>query len=265
MHHVSNDNNSSSREEEDNKRTKPSIWCWIHKSNDHMSQDCPDYKSKTYDERMALVNKHRACRSCLRTGHNQYRCFKKKECTVEGCTETHHPTLHQINLVEALPEEEIQQNHLNDEERSSSTKRCCLLQLMQIPAGASPKSQVNVMWDSGATVSMITFKKARHLGLNGSKARISIVKVGGQKETIETEIYDVPLYDTNGRQELFKAYGIEQISSSIGSADMNEVSELLKIDINQIKRPIGEVEMLIGFEYAGFHPQKLTTMDIFYC
>ena len=38
---------------------------------------------------------------------------------------------------------------------------------------------------------------------------------------------------------------------------MNEVSELLKIDINQMKRPIGEVEMLIGFEYAGFHPQKI--------
>ena len=176
---------------------------------------------------------------------------------MEGCTETHHPTLHQQNVVGAAPAEEIQQNHLSESERNHDAKRFCLLQLMQISAGTSPKSSVNVMWDSGATVSMITFKKARNLGLNGSKARISIVKVGGQKETIETEIYDVPLYDTDGQQELFKAYGIDQISSSIESANMPEVSELLNIDINQIKRPIGEVDMLIGFEYAGFHPQKV--------
>ena len=256
LHHIAN--KDLRQEEENDKRNKPNIWCWIHKSNDHYVQNCPEYTSKTADERMDLVKKHRACWTCLRTGHNQYRCFKKKECIVDGCSEMHHPTLHQQDdSTDDLAVEEGQQNHLNGSGKKDGGKRHCLLQIMQIPAGNSPKLSVNAMWDSGATVSMITFQKAQILGLNGLKARINIVKVGGQKETIETELYDVPLYDMNGQPEIFKAYGIEQISSSIESANITEVTRLLSIDTSEIKRPIGEVDMLIGFEYAGFHPEKV--------
>ena len=107
---------------------------------------------------------------------------------------------------------------------------------------------------------MITFQKAQILGLNGLKARINIVKVGGQKETIETELYNVPLYDMNGQPEIFKAYGIEQISSSTESANMGKVRSLLSIDASEIKRPVGEVDMLIRFEYAVFHLEKVNNL-----
>ena len=149
--------------------------------------------------------------------------------------------------------DDIQQNHVSNQERG---QQHCLLQLMKIKAG-NPNLSVNVLWDSGATISMITFKKAKQLGISGSPAQISIVKVGGKKETINSKVFQIPLYDSEKNIEIFKAYGIEKISSSIQCTNVNDFSKILKIDNDKIRRPTtGEIDMLIGYEYAGFHPQK---------
>ena len=171
---------------------------------------CTDYKKKTPQERMALAVKHRTCWCCLRTGHCQSRCFKQMECQIDRCNEIHHPTLHHddeneggshteasLHQYDIDNDTESQQNHVSDTERSPGCKCYCLLQLMQVQVGPPPNSTINVMRDSGATVSMVTFKKARKLVLNGSKAKNNIVKVGGHKQSINSEIYDVPLYDTD--------------------------------------------------------------------
>ena len=249
--------------------------CWLHgRSSQHSILDCQRYMSKTPQERMTLATRHRVCWCCLGTGHNQARCNKRKVCGIEGCTKCHHPTLHSSeenaevtsastisttqNSSEGI-DESLQQHHVDNTD--SSGKKYCLLQLMRIRYGQSPTTSMNVMWDSGATISMITFKKAHELGLSGSRARINIVKVGGKRESIESKIYDVPLYDLNNKLEIFKAYGIEQISSAIRSTNMNEVADLLNTDVEKIGRPTGEIDMLIGFEYAGFHPQKIHSSD----
>ena len=86
---------------------------------------------------------------------------------------------------------------------------------MKLPAGEKHVHDMNVMWDSGATVCLITFKKAKELELKGDRVAIKIVKVGGDKETVESKLYDVPVRDTQGRIEYFKAYDISKISSAI--------------------------------------------------
>ena len=58
----------------------------------------------------------------------------------------------------------------------------CLLPLMAISSDTIPSRKVNVLWDSGATFSLITFKKANQLNLISEEISISVIKVGGKKK-----------------------------------------------------------------------------------
>ena len=126
---------------------------------------------------------------------------------------------------------------------------------MNVQAGERVISSINVMWDSGSTVCLITFKKTRELELVGEKTMITIIKVGGEKEVIESNLYTVPIYDMSNRVEYFQAYGIQQISSTIEAIETAKYAKLLD-GHKQVERPSGEVELLIGMEYSGYHPGR---------
>ena len=100
---------------------------------------------------------------------------------------------------------------------------------------------------------MITFKNANDLEVTGDKTKISIVKVGGEREVIESKLYEVPIYDMDGKVEHFKAFGIKQISSSIECTETDELAKTMQVDPEEISRPTGEIDVLVGFDYAGFH------------
>jgi hypothetical protein len=80
-------------------------------------------------------------------------------------------------------------------------------------ANAAP---LNVLWDGGATISLITFAKARELSLDGEESRLSVVKVGGVKEDMRSSIYKLPLIDESGETVNFRVYGIDRITSPCG-------------------------------------------------
>ena len=229
--------------------------CWIHASNGHSIHDCRTYTKASPEERWELVNEYRACWCCLNIGHRLTNCYKLKECSKAGCKRMHHPTLHE----RAPDKHEVHEenlNHVTESEEHHIDKSVCLLQLMQLPAGEGIDTSINVMWDSGATVSMITFTKAKEMGLTGTKTNITIVKIGCERETVQSKAYDVPVHDIQGNIEFFNAYGIDKISTPIESTDTGCFANLFNIKAEDVKRPVGEIEMLIGFDYAGFHPEK---------
>ena len=41
---------------------------------------------------------------------------------------------------------------------------------------------VNVLWDGGSTLSLITFRKAKELQLDGKQVDLAVTKVGGKTE-----------------------------------------------------------------------------------
>ena len=233
-------------------------YCWIHQTPQHDITECSTYNEKNPRERMDLVMDNRVCWSCLRTGHFHFDCFNLRDCSTNGCRIPHHPTLHDSK---GMREERPREGHVKAQFQSPSHATPCLLQLMKVTAGERIINSMNVMWDSGATVCLITFKKARELELVGEKITIAIVKVGGVREVIESRIYNVPVHDSDGMVEYFRAYGIQKISSAIEAIETDQYAVLLDVDPIQIRRPEGEVEMLIGLEYAGFHPDKEKIKD----
>ena len=133
--------------------------CNLHKTSNHWTEECRDYISKTPQEKFEILKTLKACWSCLKIGHRLNDCRNKRVCDINGCTMFHHPSLHDILAAGRV--NTICSNS-KDDDRELSTK--CLLQIMKI---RSNNHDLSVLWDSGASISLITFQKARELKLKG--------------------------------------------------------------------------------------------------
>ena len=162
-------------------------------------------------------------------------------------TKWHHKTLHQ--------------DEKRPEDASGSASLCnnsiidsCLLQLQKIP---TKRGWANVLWDSGASLCFITNSKAKAERLKGTKIELTVIKVGGDNEKISSNRYTLSLIDKRGQEVQFEVYGIDKITSEIQSVNIDGVFKLFKnIPREDILRPSGAVDVLIGYEYAAYHPQN---------
>ena len=78
-----------------------------------------------------------------------------------------------------------------------------------------------------------------------------------QNEKIETMKYKLPLLDKQGHAVEFQVYAINKINSDIEHVDVESISRLFRnITKDEIARPAGPVDVLIGYEYAAYHPER---------
>ena len=69
--------------------------------------------------------------------------------------------------------------------------------------------------------------------------------------------YKLPLLDKQGHAVEFEVYGINKITSDIEHVDVESIAHLFRnITKDEIARPAGPVDVLIGYEYAAYHPEK---------
>ena len=69
--------------------------------------------------------------------------------------------------------------------------------------------------------------------------------------------YKLTLIGKRGQELQIDVYGIDKITSDIQTINLDGVNRLFGNETKrEITRPTGEVDVFIGFEYAGFHPQK---------
>ena len=159
---------------------------WLYDASNHTTEECRFFLSKTNEERLAVVHEKRACWSCREIGHRSVDCPKKAKCIWEGCAMIHHSTLHE-SYIAGISFHTIE---VGDSKVSDS----CLLLVMSINSRIQGIN-INVMWDTAASLSLITFYKVKQLQLKGKKMNITITKTGGSVEKIESLVYDVPLKD----------------------------------------------------------------------
>ena len=69
-------------------------WCWLHSTSQHSILDCSVFQDMTAESRFEVAHKNRVCFCCLQEGHTSSRCYRAKECSVEGCKRKHHLMLH---------------------------------------------------------------------------------------------------------------------------------------------------------------------------
>ena len=229
-------------------------YCLVHGNAKHSTYECRNYLAKPVQQRKDVVKDKLACFSCLKPGHRWVQCKRKKECGIDNCKVFHHRTLHENKRNTPTGEDD------QEEEVSGTTNTCsrisskttCLLQIQRIKTHAN---WLNVMWDNASSLSFITNKTAKAQKLHGTTVQLSLVKVGAEKKDITTKKYTLPLIDLQGHQTLIEVYGIDQITSNIRKIKIDGILHIFDVPKKDIERPTGTIDVLIGYDYAGLHPE----------
>ena len=224
--------------------------CWFCKNSTHFPDQCEKIASLNHENRLKIVRENHACFSCLKRAgrdHRMSNCNRRRQCPeIENgkqCTSFHHPLLHKstkVNVGVALTNE----------------NQAALLPIISVNICGSDKlfKRGNVLFDSGAQISLIRLETAENLGLKGNDVSITITKVGGEEETVQTKIFKVPITSLH----TCKTYSITAVGMSCISDDVTDIkSENLSgrfgLKRSEIHRGKGAIDLLIGIDHAFMH------------
>ena len=224
--------------------------CWPCKNSNHWQDQYQKLAEMTVDERLNVTKENHVCFSCLKKAgrdHRQANCSRRKQCSRfengNKCTKSHHPLLHKSATA-------------NISLASVTSERDSMLPVIAAcicgPNGLYKRG--NVLLDSGAQISLIKSETAENLGLKGRDVSVNIVKVGGEEETIRTKSYRVPVSEIGDTKKYsITAIGIPCISEDVKGIHLNSTIEKLGLQKDQVKRGIGQVDLLVGIDHAYMH------------
>ena len=245
-----------SKDKAPTQQSNTNINCWFHRTDSHSIYKCNAFLNLTHEEKLQNMRQHGVCFNCLQPGHIAASCAIANQCDklkISGqvCGKRHHPCLHLERTT--TPNANNPGIHT-----ASNAAQEVLLAVSEVSCN---DEKLSVLWDSGANISLITHRAAASANLRGNPIDLSITKVGNQNETIRSKRYLVPLNDANGKLWRIYAYGIEEITSALKYVNMSSyASHFSQIKIEDINRPYGTVDMLIGIDCCAILPQVVETV-----
>ena len=186
--------------------------CWLHQTDgDHPIWRCRLFESKEPQEKVDLVRKNNAYFACLDIGHVAKNCKRNFKCKEEGCGLPHHQLLYEAHASGIVFHGTLPSNKLGKQIPNT------ILQLQRIQGGQKfgMQSPINILWDSGSTLSFITFELAKRLKLSGQKVKLEIAKVGGETNILDSRRYELCVTDKHGDTVTIEVLGIDNISTDI--------------------------------------------------
>ena len=197
-----------------------------------------------------LVTKVEECQCCQEID----RCAKiMAEIDHEGQCITLHPGFRDVCLNKYVLEVASLGLKLN---LANVTRRCWPKEIEVKPSKFCTfftKRLVNVMWDSAASLCFITNNKAKAETLKGKKVELSIIELGGRTERLQSHRYRIPLIDLDGNKVHFD----DKITNEVQNVDVGYIAKLFtNVSTKDIVRSTGEIEVLIGYQYATHNPQR---------
>lgn len=141
-----------------------------------------------------------------------------------------------------------------------------LIQKVKVKYGPSGNiTKLVTFWDDGSTCSLVRHETAEQLGCPHEPVTITIETVNGELKR-DTKIYCLELITCGEKRVLIKAFGVDDISEVKSVVDVSGVKHLFSEEVKAqwgkvSKRPVGKVDLLVGQEYAGFHPVQVEAKD----
>ena len=219
--------------------------CVIHFwTNNHSTADCRTYANLTLENKYKVLNEKSTCYGCLNVGHAINECVVKMPCG-NGYDKFHHPSLH------------------NCDERSGVTRTITDAGLNgQIATTSKRCKTISCLWDAGADISFITNSRAQQLNLRGKPVTLYVTTAGGQRRVIDSMTYNVEILDTFQNIHQLRVYGIDRITGAIADLDLHPiVNRFNNVKVGDIRIPTRDVDILIGYDYAGWHPIPQQTRE----
>ncbi len=188
---------------------------------EHAPPSCALFKSKTPEERLAVVRRRELCILCFRHLDTK-RCWslgKVSNCNVRGCGRGHNYLLHdvlqnkEVMMVSALPG------------RTSEPESSLRCRQMVTAENKGQCFRLNVLYDWGATVSMISEEAVEVMGLAVTKQAKRIIKGLGGVTTVSKGTCTLNLVARNGDRKTVTAWEVGEIASLPGGQPTEDVDE----------------------------------------
>ncbi|CAC5363778.1 unnamed protein product [Mytilus coruscus] len=207
-------------------------------TDNHEIGDCSIFARLDRQTKVELVRTNGGCFSCLKIGHLSRHCHIRKPCDIQNelhqtCGKIHHKNLHTAHIDGISFHNSTQV--VNDDKNKNGV-------LLMISSVQCKDKSLTTLWDPRANMSLITHKTAKRLGLSGQDITLSVTKVGNVTEHVQSKEYVIPLTD---------------LRAEVARVDMSRVDQLFKgINKNDIQRPTGQVDILIGTDCCILMPNK---------
>lgn len=163
-------------------------------ASNHYILNCPQYISKSIQQRIDLINKHKLCYNCLGP-HRAAVCRITKRC--QKCGKRHHTTIHQnaysksnnstaatsTSKNSAATESSYKETNVLHSTIEKPIKSCILLATAQILV-ISDKGEVTTakaLIDQGSEISLISERLVQSLYLTRNYSSVSLIGIGGTK------------------------------------------------------------------------------------
>ena len=117
---------------------------------------------------------------------------------------------------------------------------------------------MNVLYDSGATLSFISKDAAKQLRLRGFDISLSITKVGNTTEVKQSKEYLIPLKNKYGNTWEVLVGEIDEITSAAEKVNQKVLNSIFpQISEEELSRPMGQIDLLIGTDCNDLLPEVI--------
>jgi hypothetical protein len=172
------------------------------------------------------------------------------------CGRKHHRLLHgattkYVNWVQLNAVSRRVPSHSDLDEGEKVTT---LLQIQNVKVDGDVDTAVT-FFDSGSNINLVTKSFAERAGWHGRPVKLNMQTTGRAPEQWDTSAYWVPLVDRTGKVHEILAFALEIITAPLGPIDIGHVYQFFPgISYDQVKRPEGAVDLLIGIHHADLFP-----------
>ncbi|XP_014668938.1 PREDICTED: uncharacterized protein LOC106810171 [Priapulus caudatus] len=242
--------------------------CWLCSSPDHWVDQCKKFASRPVPDRLRMAKKNRACFSCLRQAERGH-CKKRRPCPEmfqgQKCKFYHQPLLHPVERRRPSNSSEQTQRAYVYVATVGAKEALLPIVLVEIMGRNGSKKEGNVLLDSGAQISLVRQELATELQLKGKPTTITIGKIGGEEEVLQTNMYKVPIREAGkgGNPFIVSAVGISCISENAATTDLDDLTRKFGLKLTDVHRGSGAVDLLIGIDQARLHGGE--TREVGYC
>ena len=209
-------------------------------SAEHYIASCPQYRTKTVEQRRDFVNSKRLCFNCLRSGHQKRDCKSAGRC--QACKEQHHTTLHlqrtsppaAANTVSILTSDSVPFRPHSQQEPPSSihspaVNAACSSQpvllataLVSLISPHGHRLTSRALLDQGSELSFIRESLVQALQLPRKTSKIPLLGIGAQKHATTRGVVSITLQHRLKPEVEFvaEAHVLTKVTGSIPAQDL---------------------------------------------
>ncbi|XP_067209115.1 uncharacterized protein [Linepithema humile] len=231
----------------------------------HYAANCPQYTSKSVQQRVALIQKHKLCYNCLGP-HRASACRITKRC--QKCGHKHHTTIHQNTNAKSTTSNSTQSTSENSpatEVRSKDThvlhssidqnsiSACVLLATAQIVivSDNGETAKARALIDQGSEISLISERLVQLLHLPRNYSSILLIGVGGKRanKTKGSTKFTIRSHFDDNAEISISAHILPKVTTSLPSVNIQKqkwphLDGLILADFN-CTTP-GSIDVILG-------------------